>query len=136
MYKIKFNISSLTWVWLRFKTRLRTILNEQKKHAWAHVQSQTQLFEFDLRLAKTQESTRKKHKNAYTESKLIYFNLTWVWLKFSFQLKTHAGAHVQSQTHFCEFDLSLTEIEFTIKNQGRSACTKWNSISWIWLEFD
>ena len=35
-----------------------------------------------------------------------------------FQRKTYAGAHVKSQNHFLEFDLSLTKIQFSAKNQN------------------
>ena len=68
--------------------------------------------------------------------KLNFLSLTWVWLKFNFELKTNPGAYVQSQIQFFEFDLSLTEIQFSAKNQSRSKCTKSNSIFWVWLEFD
>ena len=46
--------------------------------------------------------------------------------KLKFECKTKAGTHVQSQTHFFEFDLSLTTIKLSIENQCRSACTKLN----------
>ena len=68
--------------------------------------------------------------------KFNFLNVTWVSLKFNFQLKTNSRAHVQSQIQFFEFDLSLTKIQFSTKKQSRSACSKSNSIFWVKLEFD
>ena len=37
-----------------------------------------------------------------------------------FSAKTNAAAHVQSQTQFGEFDLSLTKIQFSAKTNAAS----------------
>jgi len=48
-------------------------------------------------------------------------------------LKTYPGTHVQSQTHYFKFDLSLTKTKYSTKIQKcRNTCTESNSFS----EFD
>ena len=49
------------------------------------------IFLIDLNLTKIQHSPRDKHKNAYTEHKLSFYSLTWVWLKFNIESKTNPG---------------------------------------------
>ena len=83
---------SLTWVWLKLSFQLKT-------NPGAHVQSQTQGFEFDLS-----------------------------WTRGQTPIKNKAGAHVQSRTQVFEFDLSLTKIQYSSKNQSKTTCSKSNSI--------
>ena len=77
MYKVKLNFLSLTWVWLKLNLQLET-------SPGAHVQSPTQLFEFDLSLTNIQFSTKKPSQERIYKVKLIFLSLTWVWLKLKF----------------------------------------------------
>ena len=149
MYKAKLILLSLTWVWLKLNTHLKT--NEL---FGVCVQNRTQKPNSSLKNSKIEFSTDKPTQEHMCKVKLILKSLTWVCLKFNFQLKMNAGAHVQSQTHFFDFDLSLTKLEkeksniiwsknqthwskfdlslskiqFSARNPSRTACAKAN---WI-----
>ena len=73
------------------------------------------------------------------EDKLIFIILTWVWIKFNFQLEAIAGPHVQRQTIFYRFDLSSTKILFPTRNNRWTTCSKANIFfidsTWVRLEF-
>ena len=75
MYKVKLNFLSLTWVWLIFKFQLKT-------NAGAHVQCQTQLFEFDLSLTRIQFSAKNPSQNTCTKSNSIFSSCIWAYKKY------------------------------------------------------
>ena len=47
-----------------------------------------------------------------------------------------ATTHVQSQTHFFEFELSLAEIQFSAKANAAAHVQSHTQFFWIWLEFE
>ena len=99
MYKIELWFFSLTWVELKFNFQLNT-------NAEAHVQSQTQLLEFDLSLTKIQFTIEKPVQDHMYKVELNFLSLIWIELELNLQLATNPAAHVQSQTKNFEFDLS------------------------------
>ena len=61
------------------------------------------------------------------------FDLSLTNIQFS---KNNAGMYVQRQTQFLEFDLSLTKTQYSTKRQSQSACTKSNSFFELDVSFN
>ena len=129
MYKVKVICLSLTWVSLKSNSSTN---NQKGKNACTKSNS---IFEFDLSLTKTHYSPKNKCRSACTMSNSVF----WVWLEFSynsvFNKKANVRGYVQRQTHVFEFDLSLTTIHYSTKNDSRNTCTKSYSIFWVWPDF-
>ena len=83
--------------------------------------------------------------------KLIFLSLTWVWLKFNFQLKNNAGLRlniqlktnelfgfaVQSRTQKPNSSLQkIQKYNFQFKKTTQDHMYKVKLILEIWLEFD
>ena len=75
--------NSICQVWLEFDWN--SVFHLETR-TWAHVQSQTHIFEFDLSLTKSQQSIKKPMQEHMYKVKLIF-----------------------------EFDLSLTKIQYSTK---------------------
>ena len=100
MYKIKLDFSSLTWVSLKLNFQLETNFEDGSR--------ETELLKELFR------------DRGCQLKKINILSLTWIWLKLNSQLKNQRRTteaepeiYIQSQTHCFEFDLSLTEIQYS-----------------------
>ena len=115
MYKVKLSLLDSTWIWLKLNIQLKT-------HTVTSVQSQTQIFKFDLSLAENWFTARNQYRNTCINPN-YFLSLTKTQLATNI---TPSRTHVQGETH--DFSLTwVTKIQYSIKNEGRNAYTKSNS---------